>query len=50
MTFCFLRGPLRCEGEVVPILQILIDIIEKPKIQRSFDFEVCLLSETAVIM
>ena len=28
MTFCFLRCLLRCEGEVVPILQILIDVVE----------------------
>ena len=33
MTFCFLRDPLRCEGEKGTILQILIDVAEKPKIQ-----------------
>ena len=34
MTICFLRGPQKCEGEKAPILQILFDIAEKPKIQR----------------
>ena len=33
MIFCFLRDPLRCEGEKATILQILIDVAEKPKIQ-----------------
>ena len=35
-TFCFLRSPLRSEGEKAPILQILIDVAEKPQIQRRF--------------
>ena len=34
--FCFLGGLLRCEGKKAPIFQILIDISEKPKIQRCF--------------
>ena len=33
-TFCFLRGPLRGDDEKAPILQILIDVAGKPKIQR----------------
>ena len=33
-TFCFLRGPLRSEGEKASILQILIDVAGKPKIHR----------------
>ena len=33
-TFCFLRGPLRSDDEKAPILQILIDVAGKPKIQR----------------
>ena len=35
-TFCFLRHPLRSEGEKAPILKILIDVAEKPQIQRRF--------------
>ena len=36
-TFCFLRGSLRCKGEKakkVLLLLILIDVVEKHKIQR----------------
>ena len=33
-SFCFLRGPLRSDDEKAPILQILIDVAGKPKIQR----------------
>ena len=34
MTLCFLGGSLRCEGDRK--VQILIDVVKKPKIQRRF--------------
>ena len=40
ITFCFLRGSLRCikseKAKKAPLLQILTDVIEKHKIQRRF--------------
>ena len=48
MTFCFLRGPLRCEGEKAPILLSLIDVAETPK--DIFDIAGRVMSETAVIV
>ena len=48
MTFCFLRGPLRCEGEKAPIFQSLIDVAETPK--DTFDIAGRVMSETAVIV
>ena len=48
MTFCFLRGPLRCEGEKVPIFQSLIDVAETTK--DIFDVAGRVISETAVII
>ena len=48
MTFCFLRGPLRCEGEKVPIFQSLIDVAETPK--DTFDIAGRVMCETAVIV
>ena len=48
MTFCFLRGPLRCEGEKAPILLSLIDVAETPK--DIFDIAGRVISETAVII
>ena len=38
-TYCFLRGSLRCKGEKAKkalLFQILIDVVEKHKIQRRF--------------
>ena len=39
-TFRFLRGSLRCikgeKAKKAPLLQILIDVVEKHKIQRRF--------------
>ena len=48
MTFCFQRGPLRCEGEKAPILQSLIDVAETP--EDIFDIAGFVISETAVII
>ena len=48
MTFCFQRGPLRCEGEKAPILQSLIDVAETPK--DIFDVAGRMISVTAVII
>ena len=48
MTFCFLWGLLRCEGEKAPIFQSLIDVAETPK--DTFDIAGRVMSETAVIV
>ena len=48
MTFCFLRGPLRCEGKKEPILQSLNDVAEKPKSKDVFYTTGPVLSEKDV--